>query len=167
MRVPAQSARAIRFGVFAANLRSGELYMGSKKLKLQEQPFEVLRMLLERAGQVVMRQELREKLWGNDTFVDFDHGINMAIGKIREVLGDSSEEPRFVETVGRRGYRFIATVEPALEEVAPCATGFPAGARALAPKGHSVGRKKEWAELGAAFDSAVAGRGMLVCVAGE
>jgi adenylate cyclase len=114
-----------------------------------------------------MRQELREKLWGNDTFVDFDHGINMAIGKIREALGDFSEEPRFVETVGRRGYRFIAAVEPALEEVAPCATGFPAGARALAPKGHSVGRKKEWAELGAAFDSAVAGRGMLVCVAGE
>ncbi len=141
--------------------------MSSKKLKLQEQPFEVLRMLLERAGQVVMRQELREKLWGNDTFLDFDHGINMAIGKIREALGDSSEEPRFVETVGRRGYRFIAAVEPALEEVAPCATGFPAGARALTPKGHSVGREKERAELTSAFESAAGGRGVLACVAGE
>jgi DNA-binding winged helix-turn-helix (wHTH) protein/tetratricopeptide (TPR) repeat protein len=167
MRAPAQYTRAIRFGLFAANLRSGELYKGSEKLKLQEQPFEVLRMLLERAGQVVMREELREKLWGNDTFVDFDHGINMAIGKIREALGDSSEEPKFVETVGGRGYRFIAAVEPAWEEVAPFSRTLLAGPGVLPSNPRSVGRGKERTELAAAFESAVAGRGVLVCVAGE
>jgi DNA-binding winged helix-turn-helix (wHTH) protein len=162
MRAATPSPRTIRFGAFVANLRSGELHKNGSRLKLQERPFKILAMLLERAGEVVTREELREELWPDNTYVDFDHGINMGIGKIREALGDSSEDAQFVETVGRRGYRFIAGVE----EVAPSAPSF-AGPTVLPAQRHSVGREKECAELAAAFESAAAGRGLLVCVAGE
>jgi DNA-binding winged helix-turn-helix (wHTH) protein/Tol biopolymer transport system component len=100
----------LRFGKFEADLRSGELRKAGAKLRLSGQPFQVLSILLERSGEVVTREELQKQLWP-DTFVDVDHNLNSAINKIREVLGDSAENPRFVETVPRRGYRFIAPVE--------------------------------------------------------
>jgi TolB-like protein/DNA-binding winged helix-turn-helix (wHTH) protein/Tfp pilus assembly protein PilF len=105
------SSGRLRFGVFEADLRAGELKQRGLRIRLQEQPFQVLAMLLERPGELVTREELREKIWGQ-TVVDFDHGLNKAINKIREALGDSAENPRFVETVARRGYRFLADVTP-------------------------------------------------------
>ena len=102
----------MRFGIFEADLRAGELHKNGRKIRLQEQPFQILVMLLERSGEVVTRDELRQKLWPGSTFVDFDHGIRTAINKIRQALGDSADNPRFVETLPRRGYRFIAPVEP-------------------------------------------------------
>jgi TolB-like protein/DNA-binding winged helix-turn-helix (wHTH) protein/Flp pilus assembly protein TadD len=103
----------LRFGVFELDLQAGELRKHGLRVRLQEQPFQVLAMLLEHAGEVVTREELQKNLWPADTFVDFDHGLNKAINKIREALGDSAESPRFVETVSRRGYRFIAEVRVA------------------------------------------------------
>jgi cholera toxin transcriptional activator len=102
-----------RFGVFELDFRAGELRKNGARLRLQEQPFQVLAVLLERAGDVVTREELRQKLWPSDTFVDFDHSLNTAINKVREVLGDSASSPRYVETLARRGYRFIAPVQGA------------------------------------------------------
>jgi len=103
--------RRKRFGAFEVDLRSGELRKHGIRLKLQNQPFQVLALLLEHPGDVVTREELRQKLWSADTFVDFDTGLNSAIKKLRDVLGDSAEEPRFIETVPRRGYRLITPVE--------------------------------------------------------
>jgi len=100
----------VRFGVFELNLRSGELRKNGSKLKLQEQPFQVLAALVEKPGEVVLRNELKERLWAGDTFVDFDHSLSTAINKIRQVLGDSASHPRFIETIPRRGYRFLAEV---------------------------------------------------------
>jgi Tol biopolymer transport system component/DNA-binding winged helix-turn-helix (wHTH) protein len=100
-----------RFGSFEVDLRSGEVYKHGIRLKLQDQPFQVLALLLQRSGDVVTREELRQKLWAADTFVDFDTGLNSAIKKLRDVLGDSAEKPRYIETLPRRGYRFIAPVE--------------------------------------------------------
>jgi len=99
-----------RFGVFEVDLRAGELRRNGLKVKLQEQPFQVLAQLLERPGEVVTRDDLRNRLWPVDTFVDFDHSLNAAIRRLRDALGDSAENPRFVETVARRGYRFLAPV---------------------------------------------------------
>jgi DNA-binding winged helix-turn-helix (wHTH) protein/Tol biopolymer transport system component len=99
-----------RFGVFELDLRAGELRRQGLKVKLQEQPFQVLAQLLERPGEVVTREQLRNRLWPADTFVDFDHSLNAAIRRLRDALGDSAENPRFVETVARRGYRFLAPV---------------------------------------------------------
>jgi TolB-like protein/DNA-binding winged helix-turn-helix (wHTH) protein/Tfp pilus assembly protein PilF len=101
--------RRLGFGVFEVDLRERQLTKRGLRIRLQEQPFQVLAMLLERPGEVVTRDELRNRLWPN-TIVEFDHGLNKAISKIREVLGDSVESPRFVETVARRGYRFLAGV---------------------------------------------------------
>ncbi len=110
MENAAGTVRPIRFGTFEADLRAGELRKSGVRLKLSGQPFQVLAILLERPGEVVSRDELQKRLWP-DTFVDVDHNLNTAINKIREVLGDSSESPRFVETLPRRGYRFVAPVE--------------------------------------------------------
>src|SRR6202044_3500347 len=99
----------LRFGAFEADVQTGELRKQGKRIRLQDQPFQLLVMLLEAPGQVVTRDELRNKLWPQTT-VDFDPGLNKAISKIREALGDSPEHPRFVETVARRGYRFLADV---------------------------------------------------------
>jgi TolB-like protein/DNA-binding winged helix-turn-helix (wHTH) protein/tetratricopeptide (TPR) repeat protein len=103
------AATLLRFGAFEADVQSGELRKQGKRVRLQDQPFQLLVMLLEAPGQLVTRDELRSKLWPQTT-VDFDHGLNKAISKIREALGDSPEHPRFVETVARRGYRFLADV---------------------------------------------------------
>lgn len=99
-----------RFGIFEADVRTGELRRNGVKVKLQEQPFRLLTVLLEKPGEVVTRQELRTRLWPLDTFVDFDHSLNSAVKRLREALGDSADSPRFVETVARRGYRFLAPV---------------------------------------------------------
>jgi cholera toxin transcriptional activator len=106
-----QPARIVRFGVFELDLSAGELRKNGAKLRLQEQPFQVLALLLEHAGDVVTRDEVRQKLWPADTFVDFDHSLNTAINKLRETLGDSASGPRYIETLARRGYRFIAPVQ--------------------------------------------------------
>jgi len=110
----------LRFGVFELDLRAGELRKHGLRVRLQEQPFQVLAMLLEHPGEVVTREEVQKTLWPADTFVDFDHGLNKAINKIREALGDSAQSPRFVETVSRRGYRFLAEVNVA--DAAPVRT---------------------------------------------
>jgi TolB-like protein/DNA-binding winged helix-turn-helix (wHTH) protein/Flp pilus assembly protein TadD len=111
--------RRLRFGVFEVDLRAGELRKHGLQVRLQEQPFQVLAMLLEHPGEVLTREEVRKALWPADTFVDFDHGLNKAINKIREALGDSAQNPRFVETIARRGYRFLAEVQFA--DAAPAA----------------------------------------------
>src|SRR5258708_4763655 len=111
MGTPATSARIVRFGIFEVDLNELELRKNGLRLKLPEQPFQILTMLLERPGEIITRDELRNRLWQTDTFVDFDHGLNNAVMRLREVLGDSSDNPRFVETIPRRGYRFIAHVD--------------------------------------------------------
>ena len=111
MDEPHQYRGRLRFGVFEVDLRERELHKHGMRIRLQEQPFRVLAMLLEHPGEVVSREELQKELWPTDTFVDFDHGLNKAINKIRDALGDSAESPRFVETVARRGYRFLAEVK--------------------------------------------------------
>ena len=103
-----------RFGVFEANVRAGELLKAGARVRMQEQPFQILVMLLERPAEVVTREEIRQKLWAGDVFVDFEHGVNSAVARLREVLGDSADSPRYVETLPRRGYRFIAPVDTAL-----------------------------------------------------
>jgi DNA-binding winged helix-turn-helix (wHTH) protein len=125
--VPQKNARVARFGLFELDLSAGELRRGGVKLRLQGQPFHVLALLLERAGDVVTREELQQKLWPSDTFVDFDHSLNTAINKVREALGDSASSPRYVETLARRGYRFIAPVQTS-DQTSPLA-GAPTEAR--------------------------------------
>jgi len=116
---PSTPARRVRFGPFEVDLRAGELYKYGRKLKLQEQPFQVLALLLEHPCEVVTREELRQKIWPADTFVDFDASLNSAAKKIRDALADSAESPRYIETLPRRGYRLIASVEDATAVVAP------------------------------------------------
>ena len=110
--VPQKNKKIARFGVFELDLSAGELRKSGVKLRLQDQPFQVLTLLLDRAGEVVTREELQQKLWPSDTFVDFDHSLNTAINKVREALGDSASSPRYVETLARRGYRFIYPLQP-------------------------------------------------------
>jgi len=166
MRVTERPVGVVRFGAFAANLRTGELFKESTKVKLQEQPFKILAMLLERPGDVVSREELRRNLWPEDTLVDFDHGINVAINKIRVALRESSDGRQFVETVGTRGYRFVQAVDAITEKVGPRPT-LAVRQRLAIGRRHSVGREKEAAQLRAAFESATTDRGLLVCVTGE
>jgi cholera toxin transcriptional activator len=106
----AQSSR-YRFGVFEADASSGELRKQGIRIKLNAQPFQLLLMLLERPGEVLTREEISQSLWSDGTFVDYEHGLNSAVNRIREALGDSASNPRFVETLARRGYRFIAPVQ--------------------------------------------------------
>ena len=128
--IPLSSEGLVRFGVFEVDLRARELRKHGIRLKVQDQPFQVLRALLERPGEVITREELHKKLWPDNTFVDFDQSLNRAINKIREALGDQAENPRFIETLARRGYRFIAPVQkapgPPAVSVAPPAPLAPA-----------------------------------------
>jgi Tol biopolymer transport system component/DNA-binding winged helix-turn-helix (wHTH) protein len=107
---PAPRPQVVRFGAFELDLRAGELRKAGLRVNLQEQPFKVLESLVERPGELVTREELRQRLWQGDTFVDFEHGVNAAVKRLRETLGDSAEAPQFIETLPRRGYRFIAPV---------------------------------------------------------
>lgn len=112
MPPPAEDSPNLRFDVFTLDLRAVELYKSGHKIKLQEQPFRILAMLLEQPGQVVTREQLRARLWPEDTFVDFDHSLNTAVKKLRQALNDEADKPRFIETLPRRGYRFVG---PTLE----------------------------------------------------
>ena len=106
----AQSKRSYRFGLFEADVTSGELLRQGVRVRLQDQPFRVLAILLERAGQIVPREELRQKLWPADTYVEFDGSLNAVLKKLRSALGDPADNPIFIETVPKRGYRFIAPI---------------------------------------------------------
>src|SRR5437879_12705933 len=101
----------VRFGAFELDFKASQLRKQGIKVKLQEQPFQILQVLLQRTGEIVTREELQQNIWPSDTFVDFDHGVYNAIKRLREALGDSSETPRYVETLPRRGYRFIGSAE--------------------------------------------------------
>src|ERR1700736_5874852 len=117
--------RIIQFGLFEVDRRAGELRRNGTRVKLQEQPFQILSLLLERPGEGVTREELQGRLWPADPFVDFDHSLNAAVRRLRDALGDSAENPRFVETVARRGYRFLAPVDGATPAVASSAPVTP------------------------------------------
>jgi TolB-like protein/DNA-binding winged helix-turn-helix (wHTH) protein/Flp pilus assembly protein TadD len=157
MPTPAPASRAVRFGAFEADLSSGELRKHGLRVKLQDQPFQILAMLLDRPGQVLTREELHQNLWPTDTFVDFDHGLNNAINRLRDALNDSAEAPRFIETLPRRGYRFISQVE---SEAIP--DSLAAGGKSLGPSGSDQPEsvtairallpwwRSRWAALGAA-----------------
>jgi TolB-like protein/DNA-binding winged helix-turn-helix (wHTH) protein len=119
MDKPVHPSKIIRCGAFEVDLKAFELRKHGLRLKLSEQPFQILAILLEKPGEIVTREELRERLWPGDTFVDFDHGLNNAVMRLREVLGDSSDRPRFIETLPRRGYRFIAPIEEVHSAAAP------------------------------------------------
>jgi Tol biopolymer transport system component/DNA-binding winged helix-turn-helix (wHTH) protein len=129
----------VQFGIFEVDIKAGELRRNGTRVRLQEQPFQILNMLLERPGEVVSREELRGRLWPADTYVDFDHSLNAAVRRLRDALGDSAENPRFVETVARRGYRLLAPVNGVAS-----ATTRP---RALA---HPFGRRWWWVAAGSA-----------------
>ena len=109
--IPTGRENKVRFGVFELDLAAGELRKQGVRVRLQEQPLQVLGYLVEHAGNVVTRDDLRQKLWPADTFVDFDHSLNTAINKLREALSDSASTPHYIETIPRRGYRFLAAVE--------------------------------------------------------
>src|SRR5580658_5945660 len=106
-----QPAPRYRFGIFEVDAATGELRRQGLRVKLNTQPFQVLLMLLERPGQLLTRDEISRELWPDGTFVDYEHGVNSAINRIREALGDTAASPRFLETLSRRGYRFIASVQ--------------------------------------------------------
>src|SRR6516225_9263712 len=110
------SAPKYKFDQFEADVNAAELRRGETRLKLQMQPFQVLVALLERPADVVTREELRLRLWPQDTFVDFDHSLNTAIAKLRDVLGDSAANPKYVETIAKRGYRFLGNVSAVPEQ---------------------------------------------------
>src|SRR4030088_952788 len=130
-------ANSMRFGVYEFDLRSGELRKHGIRIKLQEQPCQILAILLEHHGEMVTREELQRRLWPSDTFVDFDHSLNTAVMRLREVLSDSSENPRFIKTLPRRGYRFVAPVEerPASQtETTPAQAGEGGVSPSVLPK---------------------------------
>ena len=119
MEAPAPNPR-ISFGSFELDPESGELLKNGRRIRLQDQPFQVLLMLLEKPGRVVTREELQQRLWSKDTFIDFEHGLNAAINRLRQVLDDSADMPRYIETLPRRGYRFIYPLDhPSLETFRP------------------------------------------------
>jgi DNA-binding winged helix-turn-helix (wHTH) protein len=111
MAETSKPAGKVQFGVYQADLCTGELRKHGRKIRLTGRPFQILALLLERPGELLTREEIRTRLWPADTFVDFEHGMNSAIRKVRDALGDSAKRPRFVETLARRGYRFIAAPE--------------------------------------------------------
>ena len=135
MAANAQPSRRLRFDEFEIDLRSGELWVRGKRIRLQDQPFQVLSVLMQRRGEVVTRDELKQILWPADTFVDFDDGLNTAIWKIREALGDSAEKPLSIETIPRRGYRFLGR----LAEVRPGVVPVPAEESKISPDQKNAG----------------------------
>jgi TolB-like protein/DNA-binding winged helix-turn-helix (wHTH) protein len=158
MNAERPNVRRILFGVFELDPSSGELYKHGIRIKLQDQPIQVLGLLLETPGEVVTRDELRQRIWDQDTFVDFDHSLNISINKLRDALGDSASSPRFIETLPRRGYRFIGSVRdpqpppgtalspaPQVSPVSVPATSQPAaGTAPPATPGASVDKSVIW-----------------------
>jgi DNA-binding winged helix-turn-helix (wHTH) protein/dipeptidyl aminopeptidase/acylaminoacyl peptidase len=147
MHTPVRPDRLLRFGEFELDQDAGELRRNGTRVSLPEQPFRLLTVLLERPGTIATRDELRERLWGADTFVDFDHGLNAAVKRLRDALGDSAEQPRYIETVPKRGYKFIATLDGAV--TAPTEPE-------AAPAGSS-GRRRLWLGAGIAVAVVVVG----------
>lgn len=144
---PIPSSRVARFGTFEADLASGDLRKSGRRVKLRGRPFEILEILLTRAGEVVTREELRRALWDADTFVDFDHGLNTAVNRLRETVGDTADNPRFIETLPRRGYRFLGPVQwgvrpqaaaPAVEGHEPPSLGPPPSSPASARASRAI-----------------------------
>jgi DNA-binding winged helix-turn-helix (wHTH) protein len=124
----------MQFGVFEVDLQAGELRKSGLRIKLQDQPFQILVLLLEHPGEVVTREQLRQRLWPADTFVDFDHSLNSAVKKLRLALGDDPDNPRFVETIPRRGYRFIAPVHGAIPSSEQVVKDLPLATPAIGAK---------------------------------
>ncbi len=147
----AHAHRLVRFGVYELDLHSGELRKSGARLSLQQQPLQLLSVLLEQPGQLVTREELRKRLWPDDTFVDFEHGLNAAVKRLRDTLGDSADSPRFVETVPRRGYRFIA---PASVDGT---SSLPSPATEITSEGFLPRVKRGWPLLVAALSSPLLG----------
>src|SRR5215470_16674388 len=135
-----------RFEAFALDVRSRELRVGDRSVMLQAQPFELLRILLDRAGDVVEREDLRRRLWPDGTFVDYEHGLNAAIKRLRNVLGDDAVNPRFIETIPRRGYRFIAPVFGGVVSRRPIPTETHAVRLAVLPFAH-MGPVNDYADV--------------------
>ncbi len=136
-----EARQVVRFGIFDLDLRARSLHKAGIRVKLQAQPFAILVLLISRRGEVVTRDELQRKLWPTDTFVDFEHSVNTAVMRLRDALGDSAESPRFIETVPRHGYRFIAPAEwPAEIDSPPCrgSAGVPSSRRAKEKKSPSA-----------------------------
>ncbi len=131
-------SRTIRFGAFEADLHSGEVRKSGNRVKLQDQPFKVLQILLERPGNLVTREELQTRIWPEETYGDFDHAVNVAVGKLRTALGDNADNPSFIETVPRRGYRFVARLEGVVVATPP----EPAPVSAVPPSKQGISRRK-------------------------
>src|SRR5690242_10629799 len=143
--------RILRFDGFEVHLSAGELRRNGSVVRLQEKPFRLLTLLLETPGEPVTREAIRQRLWGTETYVEFDDSLNHAVRKLREALDDSAENPRFIETKPRRGYRFVAAVEGAGQ-----------------PRGRThVGRDREIAELRRWFEKARSIGGSMFCISGE
>ncbi len=167
MPEPVPVSQVVKFAEFQLDLRAGELFRSGRKVKIQERPLQVLSILLQHAGEVVTREELRQRIWPADTFVDFDHSVAVAVSKVREALRDSAEKPRFIETVGRRGYRFLLPPEtpaPALDNPAPLAltdtvANETAASVALVPTAGVSARSTRWLRL------AVAAGGLVLLLA--
>ena len=140
------TGRFVHFGSFEADLQEGELTKMGGRIRLQEQPFRILALLLERPGQLVTREEIRQKLWSHDTFVGFDDALNTAVRKLREALNDSADNPRFLETVPRRGYRFVAPVAwpPEPQAMAPIRSRVRSTPVSLASRRSDRGRRSPW-----------------------
>src|ERR1700757_119965 len=169
---PSGTARKLRFGLFEADLASGELRKSGIRIRIQAQPFRVLTFLLERPGEVVTREEMQHRLWGNDTIVDFDHSLGTDINNLREALGDSADNPRFIETLARRGYRFLAPVahvEPQSKSLPAISAGNMAVEEAPAPAPAKPSRLESWTRLVSSLAGvrlALRGAGVLVLAIG-
>ena len=144
----------LHFGDFDADLRTGELRKRGIRIKLQVQPFQVLQILLEHAGEVVTREELQRRIWPADTFVDFDQGLNNAVKKLRVALGDDAEKPRFIETLSKRGYRFIGSVHNGA--AAAIKKEGPTAAASTEPRAPETSRKRFELGLGLVAGAVVA-----------
>ena len=143
MLEPVPNSQVVRFGIYEVDLRLGELRKNGIRVKLTGQPFQILAILLEHPSDLVTREQLQQRLWPSDTFVDFDRSLNTAINRVREALGDSAENPRFVETLPRRGYRFIAEVQSPSNRLTPGTLGErPRVEQAVAP--HTGPRRWTW-----------------------
>jgi DNA-binding winged helix-turn-helix (wHTH) protein len=127
MPQPTPGSVILRFDIYSLDLRAGELFKSGRKIKLQEQPFRILTMLLEHPGELVTREGLRQRLWSEDTFVDFEHSLNTAIKKLRRALSDEADKPRFVETLPRRGYRFVGSLVDHPPPSPPISSDLPKG----------------------------------------
>ena len=159
MKEETEPAQLIRFESFEVNLRSGELRKDGQKVKLPEQSFQILAMLLERPGEVVLRREIQKRLWPNDTVVEFENSINAAMKRLRLALGDSADHPRYVETLARRGYRLLVPVEW-VEPASPPA-GVGPGIAPASPSRGSALQIRAAAETGAVTSKPIGAANLL------